>query len=119
MRISMPRGDIRYIRFLVNDPNGTAAELDFSEIYFTIKKSTKDRLYQFQKKLSDGGITKLGLGDYQVKIEPADTAKMFYGTYVGDVQLQYEGSDAPDLMLKESFLFDFVLTDEVTYEENE
>ena len=115
----MPRGDIRYIRFLVNDPNGTAAEIDFDEIFFTVKKTTKDRLYQFQKRLSNGGIQKLDLGDYQIKIEPEDTAKMFYGNYKFDIQLQYEGSDAPDLKLKESFVGDFVLTDEVTFNENE
>lgn len=109
----MPRGDIRLVRFLVNDPNGTSTDIDFTEIYFTVKKSTKDRLYQFQKRLSDGGIIKLELGDYQVKIEPEDTAKMFYGAYKFDVQLQYEDQ------LKETFVGDFVLTDEVTFNENE
>ena len=79
----------------------------------TVKKTTKDRLYQFQKRLDDGGIIQLGLGDYQVKIEPEDTAKMFYGNYKFDIQLQYEDQ------LKETFVGDFVLTDEVTFNENE
>jgi len=109
----MPRGDIRLVRFLINDPNGTATDIDFTEIYFTVKKTTKDRLYQFQKRLDDGGIIKLALGDYQVKIEPEDTAKMFYGNYKFDIQLQYEDQ------LKETFVGDFVLTDEVTFNENE
>ena len=113
MMIRMPRGDIRLVRFLINDPNGTATDIDFTEIYFTVKKTTKDRLYQFQKRLTTGGIIKLGLGDYQVKIEPEDTAKMLYGNFKFDVQLLYEDQ------LKESFVGDFVLTDEVTFNENE
>lgn len=113
MRISMPRGDIRLVRFLINDPNGTATDIDFTEIYFTVKKTSKDRLYQFQKRLSTGSIEKLDLGDYQVKIEPNDTSKMMYGNYKFDVQLQYEDQ------LKETFVGDFVLTDEITYNENE
>jgi len=113
MMIRMPRGDIRLVRFMVNDPNGTATDIDFTEVYFTVKKTTKDRLYQFQKKLSSGGILKLGLGDYEVKIEPNDTAKMLYGSYKFDVQLMYEDQ------LKETFVGDFILTDEVTFNENE
>lgn len=113
MRIAMPRGDIRLERFLVNDPNGTATDIDFTEIYFTVKKKPTDRLYQFQKKLSNGGIIKLDLGDYQLKIDPRDTAKMVYGNYVFDVQLEYEDQ------LKETFVGDFVLTPEVTFIENE
>ena len=69
MRIAMPRGDIKLVRFLVNDRNGTGTDIDFTEIYFTVKRTTKDRLYEFQKRLSTGGIIKLGLGDYQIKIE--------------------------------------------------
>ena len=113
MLIRMPRGDIRLVRFLVNDPNGTATDIDFTEVYFTVKKTTRDRLYQFQKKLSTGGIIKLDLGDYEVKIEPKDTSKMLYGEYKFDVQLIYEDQ------LKETFVGDFILTDEVTYNENE
>lgn len=111
--IRMPRGDIRLVRFLINDPNGTATDIDFTEIYFTVKKTSKDRLYQFQKRLSTGGIIKLDLGDYQVKIEPEDTAKMLYGNFKFDVQLLYEDQ------LKETFVGDFILTDEITFNENE
>ena len=122
MRISMPRGDLRLVRFLVNDRNGTATDVDFSEIYFTVKRNARDRLYEFQKRLSTGGITKLGLGDYQLRIEPKDTNKMVvnntrFPNYVFDVQVEYENND--HLFDKESFLGTFVLTDEVTYAENE
>ena len=118
MRIAMPRGDIKLVRFLVNDPNNTATEVDFTEIYFTVKRSKNDRLYEFQKRLSTGGIIQLGLGDYQIKIEPKDTNKMLvnnnrFPNYVFDIQLEYEDQ------LKETFVGTFVLTDEVTYAENE
>jgi len=118
MMIRMPRGDIRLVRFLVNDRNGTATDVDFTEIYFTVKRSTNDRLYEFQKRLSTGGIAKLGLGDYQIKIEPQDTAKMLVNTprfqnYVFDIQLDYKN------FIKESFTGTFILTSEVTYPENE
>ena len=118
MTIRMPRGDIRLVRFLINDRNGTATDVDFTEIYFTVKRNKNDRLYEFQKRLSTGGITKLGLGDYQIKIEPKDTNKMLvnnnrFPNYVFDIQLDYKD------FIKESFVGTFVLTDEVTYAENE
>lgn len=122
MRIQMPRGDLRLVRFLVNDRNGTATDVDFSEIYFTVKRSPKDRLFEFQKRLSTGGIVKLGLGDYQLRIEPRDTDKMLvnnirFPNYVFDIQVEYEAED--HLFIKESFSGDLVLTDEITYAENE
>ena len=120
MRIQMPRGDLRLVRFLVNDRNGTAADVDFTEIYFTVKRSAGDRLYEFQKRLSTGGITKLGMGDYQLRIDPQDTNKMLVNTprfpnYVFDIQLDYKGY----YNIKETFTGDLVLTAEVTYAENE
>ena len=109
----MPRGDIRLIRFLVNDSDRTTTAVDFTEIYFTVKKTTKDRLYMFQKKLSTGGIVKLGSGDYEVKIASADTENMSYGDYKFDIELVYEDQ------LKDTFVGDFILTEEVTFNENE
>ncbi len=122
MMIRMPRGDLRLVRFLVNDRNGTATDVDFSEIYFTVKRSPKDRLFEFQKRLSTGGITKLGLGDYQLRIEPKDTNKMVvnstrFPNYVFDIQVEYESND--HMFIKESFPGSLVLTDEITYAENE
>lgn len=113
MRIAMPRGDVRYERFLINDPNGTGTELDFDNVYFTVKKSPRDRIYMFQKSLKKGTIEKLALGDYQFKIEPQDTNKMNYGKYIFDIQLEYKD------ILKETFTGEFDLLYEVTYPENE
>ena len=60
----------------------------------------------------------VNIGDYQLKIEPKDTNKMMvnstrFPNYVFDVQLNYKD------FIKETFTGIFVLTDEVTYEENE
>ena len=122
MRISMPRGDLRLVRFLVNDRNGTATDVDFTEIYFTVKRSAKDRLYEFQKRLTKGGIIKLGLGDYQLRIEPKDTNKMLvnstrFPNYVFDINVKYESNG--HIYVNETKTGEFVLTDEVTYAENE
>ena len=114
MRIRMRRADIRYIRFLINDPNNTAAEIDFDQIYFTVKSKPSDRLFIFQKKLSDGSIKKLDMGDYQLKIEPKDTAKLIAPKeYLFDIQISYKD------LVKETFVGTFELMPEVTYPENE
>lgn len=120
MLIRMPRGDIKLVRFLVNDRNDTAVDIDFTEIYFTVKRSTNDVDYVLQKRLSTGGIVKLGFGDYQIRINPEDTNSLLVNTprfpsYAFDIQLDYKG----DYELKETFVGDFVLTPEVTYAENE
>ena len=117
MRISMPRGDIRYVRFLINNLDGTAANVDFTEIYFTVKRKFTDRSFLFQKKLSTGGIKKLNVCDYQIKIEPEDTGMMYIGDFVFDIQLDYVVDG--DEILKETFVGDFVLKPVVTYPENE
>ena len=114
----MPRGDIRLVRFLIRDPNGELADVDFSEIYFTVKKTTNDRDFLFQKKLSTGEITKIKLGDYQVKIGPRDTSNLAYGNYKFDIQIKWK-DDKEELQLKETFVGDFVITEEVTFDENE
>ena len=113
MMIRMPRGDIRLVRFVVNDPGATKTEIDFSEIYFTVKKTSRDKSFLFQKRLTTGGIEKLDSGDYEIKIEPNDTNKLDYGNYKFDIQLIYEDE------LKETFVGDFILTDEITFDENE
>ena len=118
MRIAMPRGDIRLVRFLINDIGGVATDIDFSEMYFTVKRTTKDRAFLFQKKLSNEEILKLGPGDYQIRIEPEDTNNLTYGNYKFDVQLTWI-DERGEQQLKETFVGDFVITEEVTYVTNE
>ena len=113
MRVSMPRGDIKLVRFLVQNLDDSQVTVSFTEIYFTVKKTANDREYYFQKKLTTGGIVKLAPGDYQVRIEPEDTQNMKYGNYKFDIQITYENQ------VKETFVGDFVLTEEITHPENE
>lgn len=114
MRIAMRRADIKWVRFLVNAPNGYATHVDFTNIYFTVKKSAKDRNPLFQKSLKKGEIYKLALGDYQLKIDPTDTRKLVAPLdYVFDIQIMYKN------IIKETFVGTFALKEEVTYEENE
>ncbi len=113
MRIALPRGDIKFVRFLINDMNGTITDVDFSEIYFTVKKTTDDIPFLFQKKLSAGTIQKIANGDYQLKIEPEDTYNLSYGRYKFDVNIKYLNQ------IDETFVGDFVITEEVTFKENE
>ena len=106
------------VRFLVDDLTGISTEIDFSEIYFTVKKTARDRAFLFQKRLSTGGILKLGLGDYQVKIEPSDTDNLSYGNYLFDIQLVWNDEQG-DQQLKETFVGDFVVEEEITFSNNE
>lgn len=113
MRIAMARGDIKLVRFLIQTLDEVPADYDFTEIYFTVKKGSRDRQFLFQKKLSTDGIVKLGPGDYQLKILPEDTQNLNFGNYKFDVQIQYRDQ------LKETFAGDFILKDEVTHYTNE
>jgi len=113
MRISMPRGDIKWIRFVIITSSGTTTDIDFTNIYFTVKRKSSDKMYLFQKSLKRGEIYKLNAGDYQLKIDPDDTNKLSVGDYEFDIQISYKN------LIKESFVGDFVLKKEITYYENE
>lgn len=130
MRVALHRGDIRLVRFLIKNPSydtsndntspseNEITDLDFSEIYFTVKKNTRENDVIFQKKLSDGSIIKIGQGDYQLKIDPSDTSDLLYGNYKFDVQLEWI-DELGEKQIKESFVGDFVVLEEVTFAINE
>lgn len=115
LEITMPRGDIRLVRFQVYDmQTGDVSQVDFNEIYMSVKKSLDEKEVLFQKKLSDGGIEKLGIGDYQLKIEPADTDNLVFNkTYPFDIELIF-GND-----VKQTEYGELTLTPEVTWVRNE
>ena len=52
MNISMPRGDLRQIKFSINDSSGIV-KTDFDEIYITFKKSYIHDEALFQKKINN------------------------------------------------------------------
>ena len=116
MRISMPRGDIHYVDFTVSSEE-EFSNLDYTEIYFTVKKKYSDPEFLFQKRLSTGGITKIDAGTYRIKINPEDTDNLAINKsgewYDFDIQVQYEN------IIKSTSVGEFVLTKEVTHSNNE
>lgn len=115
LTITMPRGDIKVIRFLVYDnQTGDPSSTDFTEIYMTVKKNIHDHDVLFQKTLSGGGIEKLGIGDYQIKIEGSDTDSLdFNQSYPFDIELIYENE------IKQTEYGELEITPEVTCVWNE
>ncbi len=113
MRIAMPRGDIKKVAFQVANPDKSISEVEFDEIYFTVKKDCNAREPLFQKRLSTGGIIKTDTGTYQITIRPEDTNRLQYGEYRFDIELCYADE------IKQTTVGRFALMDEVTFAENE
>ena len=111
----MPRGDIRPVRFQVYDyQTEQLSQVDFTEIYVTLKKTIHDRNYVFQKRLSDGSIEKLDVGDYQFILVGEDTDSLaFNKSYPFDIELIYENE------LKQTECGRLEITPEITCKWNE
>lgn len=109
--ITMPRGDIRKVKFHVK--SGETVRTDMTEIYMSVKASTKSKECLIQKKLADGSIT-LGPDDdyYHFIFNPEDTDGLNYGTYPFDIELVGAG-------YKQTIVGRLRLTDEVTFAHNE
>ena len=113
LTITMPRGDIRLVRFQVTDTDGSASQTDFTEIFFTVKKAASVKRFLFQKTLSGGEIIKIDVGDYQFRIEPEDTDGLNFGRYDCDIELVYEDQ------IKQTECGTLEITKEVTHASNE
>lgn len=90
MSIHLPRGDIRDIPFGVYttvDGEEVIYTDDFDEIYFTVKKRFTDEEYVFQKRLTDGTITRDTNYIYHISIEADDTNNIQFGEYVFDIEV--------------------------------
>ena len=110
LNITMPRGDIRNVKFCVR--SGEQLRTDFTEIYFTVKNTTRANNFIFQKKLTDGDIT---LGEdnyYHLTIAAEDTDELDYASYKFDIEVVGEG-------IKQTTTGVLRLTDEVTFASNE
>lgn len=114
MKITMPRGDIRPVRFTVQDNFGEESDLEFEEIYFTVKRKFSDTDYLFQKRLGNGTIIADEAGGYSFVIESADTDNLRVGTYVFDIELVNESRG-----VKQTTVGELELTNEVTFAVNE
>lgn len=110
LSIKMPRGDIRHVKFKVLSDGTEFTSL--TEIYFTVKVSTKTDKIIFQKKLSDGDITLEEDGFFHFKIMDTDTNDLNYGFYKFDIEII--GDD-----IKQTKIGTLELTEEVTFAVNE
>lgn len=113
MEIEMPRGDLKCKRFPILNPDGTIASVELDEIFISFKRSTEDDEILFQKKLSDGTITKDEDNYYHFRIEPEDTDDLEYGYYPFDIEIIKIN------VLKQTVVGVLHLTEEVTFRKNE
>lgn len=112
LKLTMPRGDIRNIKFSINDSTGIIEE-PFDEVYFTCKRGWTQQDFIFQKKLSDGTIIFDTEGYYHLAIESTDTSSLTYGEYVFDIQI------VSGTTLKQTSVGQLKITEEVTFISNE
>lgn len=112
--ITMPRGDIRHVGFSIKDISDQLSDIDFEEIYFTVKQAFSKSEYIFQKRLSTGDIQKVDAGIYQFAIRPEDTDNLKVSKYVCDIEIVDLSND-----IKQTFTGSFTLTDEATHAANE
>ena len=112
--ISIPRGDYRPIKLKVKNKDDTDIDFEIDEIYITFKQNyhTKDVL--FQKRLTNGDITKGEDGYYHFEILPEDTEKLDYDTYYFDIEICNKNPK-----IKQTSLGQLEITEETTHIENE
>lgn len=114
MYIEMPRGDYRPLYFPLKNKDGTVSDLNVDEIYITFKKDTSNSSrVLFQKRLSDGDITKDENG-YHFAIMPEDTEDLAYKEYVFDIEIYNETP-----LIKQTTVGKLKLTGEVTHKKDE
>lgn len=87
--LSMTRGDTAGFKFQRKDNNGDVIEILPSKLYFTVKKSFDDEGFVFQKTLKDMTFDEEFW--YHFRINPEDTNKLKYGTYVYDLETIQSG----------------------------
>lgn len=111
--ISFARGDSYAKGFKLQERDGTPIETAFDEVYFTVKKSFKDRNFVLQKRMSDGGIVNDGGGHYTLFFQPQDTNGKTFGEYDCDIEFVVGES------FKRTFNGKLRLTEESTHQNNE
>lgn len=82
--IRLTRGDTAYIHIPLTTNDGTYEMLPEDTLTFSVKKSTRETDYLFQKIITGSDI---------FHIEPTDTAGLAFGKYIYDVQLNTKDND--------------------------
>lgn len=97
-RIEVVRGTTNTLEISVVDSSGSAYTLGANEkIVFGIKKKPEDKETIFTKTAEV-----IGSGLFQIKISPADTEALKFGTYFYDVSSQ-NGEDFYNIIEKNPF----------------
>ena len=82
--VKITRGDTGIIAIVLQNKDGSAYEMQPNDVLLmTVKRNALTKEVLIQKQFADG----------QVKIEPADTDELSYGTYYYDVQLTTAAGD--------------------------
>ena len=114
MKIEMPRGDYRPVKFKIKNRDGTDFLLDVDEIFFTCKEGTYTKGFLFQKRLSRNEIKRTEDGYYHFEILPENTDNLTYQDYYFDIEIY---NKAP--LIKQTKTGTLTLTKEITHVENE
>ena len=110
--IEQIRGDTRAYNFQRLSASNNIIKTLPDALYFTVKKSPRDRNFVLQKRLDDMSFDS-ETGTYTFIITPDDTNNLAYGDYVFDIEVIDSG-------VKTTIALDvFRLTDEVTWQVNE
>ena len=115
LQISLPRGDLKTVPFIVRHKDKTPDDGSFTEIYMTVKRTFNDKKFLIQKMLGDGSIVSLGDGAYSFTFEPEDTDNLSFGKYVFDIELIRSEGDK----VKQTFAGELVILPEATHSTNE
>ena len=78
------RGDTKALKFQ-RKMDGEPILIKADKVYFTVKKSTRDKEALFQKTITDMSFDSEGV--YHFIIEPDDTNNLSYGDYVYDLEV--------------------------------
>lgn len=113
----LKRGDTKLLnRFKIKDKEGNLINLtNNDQLYFTVKKNSNSNKVLIKKTINDGIYLKDD-GYYHITLEPSDTSKLNYGTYVYDIELKKTN---PKVFVRTLLEGSITLTEEVTWEEDE
>ena len=107
------RGDTYRFKFQRKDADGNAITTIADKLWFSVKKDYYTKKLLFQKRLDNETITFDEEGYYHITINPDDTESLVYGKYVYDIQVEDTGYK---FTISKG---DMIITEEVTFKENE
>lgn len=88
--IRMTRGDTLSFGIQICDEDGEPFTQDLERATFSCKSNRTDSRFLFKKTLADG-ISKVGEGQYAVRVAPRDTSGAKAGRYFYDLEIAVNG----------------------------